>query len=191
MSTPLETFQGLLRELFQFDCADLDFGIYRIMNHKRDMIERFITYDLPKTIAEELNRGELADQSQVARELKGIGTKIKETLGPDALDADGNLYSVYHSTPLGTSYLSLKFKAAGAHGREALEANILNHLYSFFSRYYQDGDFISKRRYSKRERYAIPYNGEEVYLYWANHDQSSTMSRPPSISPTIPSPRTM
>ena len=21
------------------------------------------------------------------------------------------------------------------------------------------------------ERYAIPYNGEEVYLYWANHDQ--------------------
>ena len=23
----------LLRELFQFDAADLDFGIYRIMNH--------------------------------------------------------------------------------------------------------------------------------------------------------------
>jgi len=38
-------------------------------------------------------------------------------------------------------------------------------------RYYQDGDFISKRRYSKRQRYAIPYNGEEVYLYWANNDQ--------------------
>jgi adenine-specific DNA-methyltransferase len=27
-------FQQLLRELFQFDCADLDFGIYRIMNYK-------------------------------------------------------------------------------------------------------------------------------------------------------------
>ena len=26
MSTPLEKFQLLLRELFQFDCADLDFG---------------------------------------------------------------------------------------------------------------------------------------------------------------------
>ena len=35
-------FQNLLRELFQFDCADLDFGIYRIMNHKRDVIEKFI-----------------------------------------------------------------------------------------------------------------------------------------------------
>jgi adenine-specific DNA-methyltransferase len=32
----------LLRGLIQFDCADLDFGIYRIMNRKRDMIERFI-----------------------------------------------------------------------------------------------------------------------------------------------------
>ena len=65
----------------------------------------------------------------------------------------------------------LQDKAAGARGRDALEAAIYNHLYAFFSRYYQDGDFISKRRYSKRERYAIPYNGEEVYLYWANHDQ--------------------
>ncbi|MCS7159450.1 MAG: hypothetical protein RMJ19_03170, partial [Gemmatales bacterium] len=45
------------------------------------------------------------------------------------------------------------------------------HLYTFFSRYWHEGDFISKRRYSRKERYAIPYNGEEVYLYWANHDQ--------------------
>ena len=27
------------------------------------------------------------------------------------------------------------------------------------------------RRYSKRQQYAIPYNGEEVYLHWANSDQ--------------------
>lgn len=35
MTAPVVKFQMLLRELFQFDCADLDFGIYRIMNHKR------------------------------------------------------------------------------------------------------------------------------------------------------------
>jgi adenine-specific DNA-methyltransferase len=46
-----DKFQGLLRELFQFDCADLDFGIYRIMNYKRDVIEKFIAQDLPKAIA--------------------------------------------------------------------------------------------------------------------------------------------
>ena len=48
MSRHLTKFQQLLRELFQFDCADLDFGIYRIMNYKRDIIERFITQDLPE-----------------------------------------------------------------------------------------------------------------------------------------------
>ncbi len=36
--TPLARFQDPLRELFQFDCADLDFGIYLILNHKRDVI---------------------------------------------------------------------------------------------------------------------------------------------------------
>ncbi len=169
--TNREKFQALLRELFQFDCADLDFGIYRIMNYKRDVIEKFISTDLPALIGEELNRGALADQSQAAEELAETAEQIAETLGKDALDADGNLAEAYHATPLGKKYLSLQGKAAGGHGREALEATIFNHLYTFFSRYYQDGDFISKRRYSKRQKYAIPYNGEEVYLHWANHDQ--------------------
>ena len=42
MRTPREKFQELLKKLFQFDCAELDFGIYRIMNQKRAVIERFI-----------------------------------------------------------------------------------------------------------------------------------------------------
>lgn len=57
-----EKFQALLGELFEFDCADLDFGVYRIINHKRQVIERFITKDLPKTIAEELAQGALAEK---------------------------------------------------------------------------------------------------------------------------------
>ncbi|MBU1206970.1 MAG: site-specific DNA-methyltransferase [Proteobacteria bacterium] len=171
MTSCREKFKELLRELFQFDCADLDFGIYRIMNYKRDVIEKFITQDLPKAIADELDRGALAAQSQAAKELKEVAEQITQTLGKDALDADGNLAVAYHNTPLGKKYQNLKGKAAGGRGRETLEASIFNHLYAFFSRYYQDGDFISKRRYSKRQKYAIPYNGEEVYLYWANNDQ--------------------
>ncbi len=166
-----EKFQRLLRELFQFDCADLDFGIYRIMNYKRGVIEKFITEDLPAAVAKELESGILAEQSQAAMELTKVTRQVRETLGRDALDADGNLVRRYHDIPLGRKYRNLNAKAAGGRGREALEVGIFNHLYTFFSRYYQDGDFISKRRYSKRQRYAIPYNGEEVYLYWANRDQ--------------------
>jgi adenine-specific DNA-methyltransferase len=53
----LEKFQGLLEELFQFNAADLDFGIYRIMNEKRGVIQRFISEDLPRSISEELAQG--------------------------------------------------------------------------------------------------------------------------------------
>jgi len=166
-----EKFQSLLRELFQFDLADLDFGIYRIMNHKRQVIERWITEDLPKAIEEELQQGVLAEQAQAQQALEEARQKVLETLGEDALDAEGNLAEQFHSTKVGREYLEARAKAAHAQPSEALEAAVYNHLYTFFSRYYQDGDFISKRRYSKKERYAIPYNGEEVYLYWANHDQ--------------------
>ena len=46
-----------------------------------------------------------------------------------------------------------------------------DHLITFFSRYYEDGVFISKRRYSKDPQYLVPYNGEEVLFYWSNKDQ--------------------
>ena len=56
-----------------------------------------------------------------------------------------------------------------------MEAQTYNHLYDFFSRYYESGDFIPKRRRSfaadGRDTYAIPWDGEEVVLHWANKDQ--------------------
>ncbi|MCS7154532.1 MAG: site-specific DNA-methyltransferase, partial [Bacteroidetes bacterium] len=166
-----DKFLDLLRELFEFDCADLDFGIYRIMNYKRAVIERFITEDLPKTIAEELQRDALGQQGQAQKALEEARQKVLNALGEDALNADGNLNEKYRDTKAGREYLEALAKAQGARSTESLETAVYNHLYTFFSRYWQDGDFISKRRYSKKERYAIPYNGEEVYLYWANHDQ--------------------
>jgi len=154
---------------FQFDAADLDFGIYRIMNYKRGVIERFIQKDLPRSISKELAQGALAGQTQAAKELEAAKKKVLEIFD-DAIDAAGTLIK-YHDTKPGKEYMAALEKAKSAKGQEALEAAIYNHLYAFFGRYWQDGDFISKRRYSKRERYAIPYNGEEVTLYWANHDQ--------------------
>ncbi len=171
MSDCQTRFQQLLRELFQLDCADLDFGVYRIMNYKRDVIERFISTGLPEAIADELAQGALAEEAALQRELAQVADQIRENLEPEALDAEGRLAEAFHNTNLGKRYLELQAQAARARSHEALEAAVYNHLYTFFSRYYQDGDFISKRRYSKKQRYAIPYNGEEVYLYWANQDQ--------------------
>ena len=90
MSEYVERFQGLLRELFEFDCADLDFGIYRIMNHKRDAVERFIRKDLVEAISKEPSSGILASQSQAAAELKDLAAQIRESMGEAALNGDGN-----------------------------------------------------------------------------------------------------
>lgn len=66
--------------------------------------------------------------------------------------------------------MEIKKHMAASADVTALENEVYSHLTTFFSRYYDEGDFISKRRY-KDNTYAIPYNGEEVKLYWANADQ--------------------
>jgi adenine-specific DNA-methyltransferase len=46
MDSQYDKLKKILREMFQMDQADLDFGIYRIMNQKREEIERFLDRDL-------------------------------------------------------------------------------------------------------------------------------------------------
>jgi len=169
--SPIEKFQSLLRELFQFDCADLDFGIYRIMNHKRDVVERFISVNLPEVVDAELDSGTLARQAEANAVFEEARRKVLELLGADAFEANGEIAPALVDTPVAKEYLAAKARAGASRSREALEKDVYNHLYSFFNRYYQDGDFISERRYSRNHRYAIPYNGEEVHLHWANSDQ--------------------
>ena len=45
-------FQSLLKTLFLSEYADLDFGIYRILNARRKNIEQFIDADLPAISAD-------------------------------------------------------------------------------------------------------------------------------------------
>lgn len=168
----IRKFQQLLRELFQFDCADLDFGIYRIMNHKRDAVERFIVDKLPHAVSNELGRGALQEEHRAVADFEKVQLKVIENLGPDATDDEGGLAPEFHGTNIGKQYLQARSRVhTKGRSQDAIETDIYNHLYTFFSRYYEDGDFISKRRYSRRQQYAIPYNGEEVYLHWANSDQ--------------------
>lgn len=112
-----QKFRDILAEILQLDQAELDFGIYRIMNQKRKDIEAF------------LNNRLVPEVTKILKAQTVAGTDIS-----------------------------------------AMENEVFSHLAKFFSRYYEGGDFISKRRY-KDDAYAIPYSGEEVKLYWANADQ--------------------
>jgi adenine-specific DNA-methyltransferase len=167
----LKRLQQLLNELFQInDAVDLDFGIYRIMKHKRAEVMAFVDKRLPEIVDEGLESGALARLSAQAEERRQVTDQIRENFGEYAIGPSGELKEAFHATPLGKRYLALPPEAPET-GSEQIDVSIFKHLYTFFSHYYDRGDFLSKRRYSKRQKYAVPYNGEEVYLHWANSDQ--------------------
>lgn len=43
-----------LKEIFEIDKSDLDFGIYRILNIRKKEIEKFLAEGLPKRVQETL-----------------------------------------------------------------------------------------------------------------------------------------
>jgi hypothetical protein len=67
MTNSLVKYQDLLRMLFQFVCADLDFGICRTMNMKRDAIESFIKKVLPEKVNHEISWERSLDGKQPER----------------------------------------------------------------------------------------------------------------------------
>jgi len=66
----LKKFQDLLRQLFQFEAADLDFGIYRIMNARRKEIMRFFDEELLPQVREELSKALGSEDPAQATEVK-------------------------------------------------------------------------------------------------------------------------
>jgi adenine-specific DNA-methyltransferase len=174
--TPQEQLQNLLRELFQLDNSDLDFGIYRILNLKHKEVEEFITTHLPKRI-EEVREKILARQSVDLRaEIEQLKQQLSANFQVDFqkegdLEAKASQYGqlLLFKEPY-DKYIEAKKKLDALHISEDTERAIYNELYRFFDRYYEGGDFISKPR-AGANNYMIPYNGEEVKLYWANYDQ--------------------
>lgn len=83
MNNSLERFQDLLRELFQFDWADLDFGIYRILNYKREQVEEFITSRLPQIVDKAFGEYVEAEKTALRQELDRLGQQIRRTLVVD------------------------------------------------------------------------------------------------------------
>ena len=173
MQESLQKLQNLLQQLFRADAADIDFGIYRIINYRRDQIQNFIDEELPTIVNNALDANtEAASAHERINELENQVREFGDNLGEEMLDADGNLINeTYRERPLIQQYLAEREQLGSPQTHDQRANAIFNHLWTFFSRYYDNGDFIPRRRYSQTERYAVPYNGEEVYLHWANRDQ--------------------
>lgn len=162
MSERLERFTKLLKEIFELDKSDLDFGIYRIMNLRKTQIETFLTNRLPQMVQETL--APFAQDSK--EEIRAKMDQIKESVAEMGLTVE----NLPENALKKQEYIKLQKQLMEGADLAGLETDVYSALYTFFNRYYDEGDFISKRRY-KEGVYAIPYEGEEVKLYWANQDQ--------------------
>ena len=130
-------FIKLLENIFELDKSDLDFGIYRIMNIRRAEIEKFFKEGLPKKINETLAPFAGADSATIRKRMAEIETSL------GGVEVIAQMPAV---VPMVAEYNDLKKKLAEGVDISALESDVYSALYSFFSRYYDDGDFISKRR---------------------------------------------
>jgi adenine-specific DNA-methyltransferase len=153
---------SLLREMFQLDQPDLDFGLYRIMHAKRGQVEAFLETEFDQLI-DKVFAGRGARQEDEARKVYEAAKQQAIDFGAPDPDA----------APM-VQQARARYDVIRLTGGE--DAEIYDHLYRFFSRYYDAGDFLSLRRYGKgaaggAETYAIPYDGAEVVLHWANKDQ--------------------
>ena len=126
-NTNLEKLTKVLAEIFQLDQADLDFGIYRIMNQKRDEIVRFLDNDLLPQVKEAFSQYRSADKGVIEAEIArateqahALGVNPEETAKVKELRAT----LVGSSVDIG-----------------ALENEVFSHLAGFFRRYYNEGDF--------------------------------------------------
>lgn len=151
----VDRFKKTLSELFMFDRADLDFGIYRIMNAKRDEITRFLDQDLLPQVRAELDKLGSNDRATLEADLQ----KLVQQYRDDGFDPESSL-----------KVQDLRKALAKTADPDDVQDRIFSRLADFFARYYKDGDYLSLRRY-REGVYALPYEGEEVKLYWANADQ--------------------
>lgn len=144
-----------LKELFQLNQPELDFGIYRIMHAKSKEITQFLEHDLLPQVREALSAYQSGDRGRIEQELaEAISQAQGLGVDPETTNKVKELRALLADSP----------------NDAAVEAEVYESLYRFFRRYYTQGDFLSRRVY-KKDVYAIPYEGEEVALHWANKDQ--------------------
>lgn len=140
MTEQFRQLKELLEKLFQLDKPDLDFGIYRIMHARADEISLFLETQLLPQVHDALAAYDSGNRTQLEADLNEARAKASE-LGVDP-----------EQTP---RVAELRAQLTDASKGDAVEGEVYDLIYCFFSRYYCEGDFISKRRYTSKSPYVI------------------------------------
>lgn len=117
---PKDELKTLLRELFQLDKTDLDFGIYRIMNLRARDVEDFIDNELPatlKTVTDKL-AGKSRDEAAARFEEAKAKLKAYIEMSDEAANTDDEINTFAggnRDKSIVKKYLAAKDAAAVSH----------------------------------------------------------------------------
>jgi len=180
-------FVELVTELFQMDEAQaLDFGIYRVIRRHNQEIKSFLGDVVTEKDGKYLQGGRLAELLDGAFQAVGHETQaddkfrlkdLEEQLGlkpgipreqREVLLAQAE--KIPAAKGLVTEYRSRIETIGNQQTVQQDRVEVLNRLYQFFSRHYQDGDFIVERRYGKAGARYVKSTGEDTEFHWATED---------------------
>lgn len=173
----IEQLKYFLKEMFQFNANDLDFGIYKIFNLKRKQIQKFIDGNddnclvpiIEKTLDEVKNLELQADLTLLKTYAKSLN---QEDL---IADPKANYKKIQHiiefsDDPKQKEELqnTLDNSTKDFKITEELKDKIYNHILAFFEMYYSNGDFGYNDR--SRSLYKVPYeadyDGSDTMFHW-------------------------
>ncbi len=180
-------FVELMTELFQLDEAEaLDFGLYRIIRRHNREVRAFLGEIITDGTSRALQGGRLAELLDATFETMGNEAQaddkfrikdLEQQLGLKpgmTQDQREALLTQAEGIPaakgLVAEYRSRTETLSSQQTVQQDRAEVLNRLYQFFSRHYQDGDFIVERRYGKGGARYVKSTGEDTEFHWATED---------------------
>ena len=143
----LDRFTKLLKEIFELDKSDLDFGIYRVMNLRKTQIEEFLTQRLPRMVQETL-----APFAQGSKEdIRAQMTQIEESVAAMGMTVD----VLPDTAPMKQKYVQLQKQLAEG-------ADLAASLQQCFVNRYLYGMILCQRIHPAGQMYLQPCHREAI-----------------------------
>jgi adenine-specific DNA-methyltransferase len=173
----IDQLKFFLKEMFQFNANDLDFGIYRIYNLKRKEIENFIDGKDKQCLEPIINKTlELVSNIEKQVELTSLTAYLKkfnqESLvnEPAANFKEIQLLIDFSKDDQEKESLTAALTASTKEFNitDEIKDKIYNHILGYFEMYYSNGDFGYNNR--SRNLYKVPYeadyDGNDTMFHW-------------------------
>lgn len=174
----IDQLKFFLKEMFQFNANDLDFGIYRIYNLKRKEIENFIDGKDEQCLEPIINKTlELVSNIEKQVELTSLTAYLKK-FNQESLvnDPAANFEKIqqliinFGDNDQEKENLTAALTASTKEFNitDEIKDKIYNHILAYFEMYYSNGDFGYNNR--SRNLYKVPYeadyDGNDTMFHW-------------------------